>query len=243
MSFDTPRRAIARDLRTCVYAVDLRNHGDSPHDPRHDYAAMAEDIEEFLLEHKIRKPCLIGHSMGAKVAMTVALKSPCLASSLIPVDNAPADAVLKGGFAKYTQGMRKIMEAKVTKAVEADEILRQFEESLPIRQFLLMNLVRTRGEKQMHFRIPVLTLTAALGNMGDFPFKDPEEARYDGPTLFVRGTKSDYVPDETLPLIGRFFPRFELRDVDSHHWVISEQPEAFRQGTCRDNFILVRELC
>ena len=66
--------------------------------------------------------------------------------------------------------------------------------------------------------------------MGDFPFKDPDEARYDGPTLFVRGTKSDYVPDEMLPLIGRFFPRFELRDIDSGHWVISEQPEAFRKG-------------
>ena len=75
--------------------------------------------------------------------------------------------------------------------------------------------------------------------MGDFPFKDPDEARYDGPTLFVRGTKSDYVPDEMLPLIGRFFPRFELRDVDSGHWVISEQPEAFRKGMC----VSLRVLC
>ena len=66
--------------------------------------------------------------------------------------------------------------------------------------------------------------------MGDFPFKDPDEARYDGPTLVIRGTKSHYVADDVLPLIGRFFPRFELRDIESGHWVISEKPEAFRQA-------------
>jgi pimeloyl-ACP methyl ester carboxylesterase len=66
--------------------------------------------------------------------------------------------------------------------------------------------------------------------MGDFPYKDPEEVRFEKPALFVRGTKSTYVPDEALPIIGRFFPRFELADIDSGHWVISEQPEAFRRG-------------
>ena len=67
--------------------------------------------------------------------------------------------------------------------------------------------------------------------MGDFPFKNPDLARYDGPVLFVRGSESPYIPDEALPLIGRFFPTFEIRDIKSGHWVISEQPEAFRSGT------------
>lgn len=67
--------------------------------------------------------------------------------------------------------------------------------------------------------------------MGDFPFNDPDEAHYDGQTLIVRGTKSHYVADDVLPLIGRFFPSFKLIDIDSGHWVISEKPEAFRQGT------------
>lgn len=66
--------------------------------------------------------------------------------------------------------------------------------------------------------------------MGDFPFKSSDAVRYQGPTLIVRGTKSHYVADDVLPLIGRFFPRFELTDIDSGHWVISEKPEAFRQG-------------
>ena len=75
-----------------------------------------------------------------------------------------------------------------------------------------------------------MTLASNISKMGLFPFKDPIEVQYEGPTLIVRGTKSLYVTDELLPLIGRFFPRFEVRDIDSGHWVISEKPEAFRKG-------------
>ncbi|MCJ1373511.1 hypothetical protein MMC20_004739 [Loxospora ochrophaea] len=195
---------------------------------------MAADLEDFIQEQGLLKPTLVGHSMGAKVAMTVALRSPDSIGALIPVDNAPVDATLKSAFAKYIQGMRKIEDAQVVTHVEADRLLSDFEDALPIRQFLLTNLVRLPSSKHLTFRIPTRTLAAALDNMGDFPFKDPEDTRYDGPTLFVRGTKSHYVADDVLPLIGRFFPRFELQDIDSGHWVISEKPDTFKQGWFRD---------
>ncbi|KAI9841909.1 MAG: hypothetical protein M1837_000295 [Sclerophora amabilis] len=162
--------------------------------------------------------------------MTVALRSPDLVGNLVSVDNAPVDAALKGDFAKYVQGMRKIEDAQVTKQTEADEILQDIEKSLPIRQFLLTNLFRPRDAKHLVFRIPIKTLAATLDNMADFPFKDPDAARFEKPALFVRGTKSHYVADETLPVIGRFFPRFEVRDIEAGHWVISENPEGFRRG-------------
>lgn len=78
--------------------------------------------------------------------------------------------------------------------------------------------------------MPLDILGRSLDNLGDFPYKNPGEVRFEKPALFVRGTKSKYVPDEVLPLIGEFFPRFRLVDVDAGHWLISEQPEAFRQG-------------
>lgn len=78
--------------------------------------------------------------------------------------------------------------------------------------------------------MPLSILGKALDHMGDFPFKHPGEVRFEKPALFIRGTQGRYVPDDVLPLVGQFFPRFELVDVDSGHWVISEQPEAFRQG-------------
>lgn len=103
-------------------------------------------------------------------------------------------------------------------------------QSLPIRQFLLGNLFREPGEKVQKFRVPLDILGRSLGNLGDFPFKDPNAVRFEKPALFVRGTQSKYVPDDVLPLIGQFFPRFRLADIDAGHWLISEQPEAFRKG-------------
>lgn len=213
-----------------VYAIDLRNHGDSSHDPRHDYTALAEDVELFLQQNDLTNSTLIGHSMGAKTAMAVALRRRVPIASLIPVDNAPVDAALKSDFGKYVQGMRKVEEARVKKQSEADAILQAYEDSLPIRQFLLTNLVRNNDDGTQKFRVPLRYLASALDNMADFPFKDPDEARYQGPTLFVRGTKSHYVADEMLPIIGRFFPKFQLADVEAGHWVISEKPEEFRKG-------------
>jgi pimeloyl-ACP methyl ester carboxylesterase len=103
-------------------------------------------------------------------------------------------------------------------------------QELPVRQFLLTNLVRTAPSEPFKFRIPVRTLAHALDDMADFPFKDPDTHRFNKRALIIRGTKSHYVPDETIPIIGRFFPRFELVDIEAGHWVITEKPEAFRKG-------------
>jgi pimeloyl-ACP methyl ester carboxylesterase len=162
--------------------------------------------------------------------MALALRNPQTISALIPVDNSPIDAALASDFGKYVQGMRVIEDAKLTKQSDADAVLQKYEEALPIRQFLLTNLTRSPDTKALKFRIPIKTLANSLGHLADFPFRDPDEVRYEGPTLFVRGTKSHYVADEALPLIGRFFPRFELLNIESGHWVISEKPEDFRRG-------------
>lgn len=207
----------------------MRNHGDSSHNPIHTYDALAEDLELFIQNLRLEKPTLIGHSMGAKTVMTVALRNRVPVANLIPVDNAPIDAALASSFAKYCQGMRKIDETTIRRQSEADAILRPYEDSLPIRQFLLGNLVRSTDGTQK-FQIPIKILTNALDNMAAFPFVDPDEARFEGPTLVVRGTKSHYVADEMLPVVGRFFPKFELVDIEAGHWVISEKPEEFRKG-------------
>ncbi|KAH0538624.1 hypothetical protein FGG08_004825 [Glutinoglossum americanum] len=216
---ETLFRVLARDLERRVYTIDLRNHGHSDHHPRHDYTVMAQDVEGFIDQHKLGAVTLIGHSMyahspagmglpgradrlrGAKTAMTVALRSPHLVKNLISVDNAPVDAALRNDFAKYIRGMQKVEERGVTRRSEANEILKEFEESLPIREFLLTNLVRPSGGSQAYkFRIPIKILASALDDMADFPLKDPDKAR------------------------------FALEDIEAGHWLISENPEAFRTG-------------
>jgi pimeloyl-ACP methyl ester carboxylesterase len=93
-----------------------------------------------------------------------------------------------------------------------------------------MNLVRVKDSKNLQWRIPLQSLAQQLDGMGDFPFRDPDQARFEKPTLIIRGTKSPYVADESLPIIGRFFPKFELVSIEAGHWVISEKPEEFRKG-------------
>lgn len=161
--------------------------------------------------------------------MTLALCSPELIANLVAVDNAPIDTALNGDFAHYIRGMNKIQAANVTRQSDADRILQDYEPSLPIRQFLLGNLYLPDGHVTRKFRIPLDILARSLGSLGDFPYKDPGTRRFEKLALFVRGTKSSYVADDMLPVIGQFFPRFRLADIDAGHWLISEEPEVFRQ--------------
>ncbi|RAL60180.1 hypothetical protein DID88_000804 [Monilinia fructigena] len=181
-------KALARDLGRPVYAVDLRKPW-----------RLTTSPQTRLHGHGSRR-----HSMGAKTAMALALQSPEMVEDIVSVDNAPIDAALLSNFAKYIQGMKKIEEAGVSKQTEADKILQDYEEELPIRQFLLGNLMRTE-DKTQKFKVPLKILGGALDNLGDFPFKDPDSIRFNKPTLF------------------------ELADIDAGHWVVSEKPEEFRQ--------------
>lgn len=102
-------------------------------------------------------------------------------------------------------------------------------QSLPIRQFLLTNLIRA-DDKTLKFRVPLSVLGQSLDAMADFPYRDPGAVSFSGPTLFVRGTRSGYVSDDFVPAIKQFFPNYRMADVEAGHWLISENPEAFRQG-------------
>lgn len=190
---------------------------------------MSEDVEDFIRSHSIESPTLVGHSMGAKVAMTMALRQPTWYSGICPVDNSPIDAALKSDFGTYVNAMKEVEDRKAAKQSEADQILQHYGIELTIRQFLLTNFVR-QPNGSYAFRVPLSTLAKSLPAMADFPYRDPDEARFEGPTLFVRGTESHYVADDTLPLIGRFFPKFELLSFKCGHWVMSERFEEFRQG-------------
>ncbi|KAI5293770.1 hypothetical protein KEM52_005244 [Ascosphaera acerosa] len=224
----TARRGVLRQS-----LQDLRNHGDSPHDPVHTYTAMAMDVEAFITEQRLegQKPALIGHSMGAKTAMTVALRRPDLVSAVVAVDNSPVVASLGRPFELYVQGMLEIEAARVRSQREADHILRQYEElkDISVRQFLLHNLCRDPETGIYTFRVPLDTLSHAIDAMAGFPFaaEDAGSVCFDGPALFVRGTRSTYMKDAHRPLISRFFPKYEMVDVDASHWLISERPQEF----------------
>ncbi|UPK96766.1 hypothetical protein LCI18_007701 [Fusarium solani-melongenae] len=248
-------KALAHELGRYVYALDLRNHGESPQHIRHDYLALAEDVVDFIHEERLSQPTLIGHSMGAKTAMTVALHSPDLLADMIAVDNAPVAHILEDNFAGYIEGMHKVESANVTRRSQADKILEEHEKvsgsgappavlpmrlrrnsantitkSPVVRQFLLGNLDRLESDGTLRFRIPLHILGQSWQNLGHFPYDNPCETEFDKPALFIRGTQSNYITDDDLVPISQFFPNFSLTDIDAGHWVISKQPEAFTKA-------------
>ncbi|RLV95727.1 Abhydrolase domain-containing protein IMO32 [Spathaspora sp. JA1] len=236
-------RTVAKQLSTRldrdVYCLDLRNFGASPHDPRLDYPSLAADVERFIQECKFpsfAKPILVGHSMGAKTAMALTLRSPDLVQMLVAVDNAPITVLAsQNQFGKYINQLRLAIEKhQYTHIKDVDNLLEKVEPSKPIRQFLMTNLDRGKKHEHIKSKIPLDIIGDAVnkGIISSWPFDSNLVQWSKGPVLFIRGTKSVYVSDEVIPEIGKYFPNFEVRDVDCGHWVISEKPNEFMDILC-----------
>ncbi|POS84430.1 hypothetical protein EPUL_005755 [Erysiphe pulchra] len=147
--------------------------------------------------------------MGAKTAMVLALVCPALVHDIVSVDNAPVNNIFQSDFSKYIQGMKIIEEQNVQKQSEADRILQQYVESLPVRQFLFGNFYRTE-KGTFRSKVPLEILDNSLENIRNFPFRDSDSNLFNNPALFIRGTKSKYVTNDFLPEIKKFFPRYRL---------------------------------
>lgn len=235
----TNTRTVAKQLATRlvrdVYCLDLRNFGSSPHIERLDYPALAADVERFIADKERfpshKKPILVGHSMGAKTAMAVALRRPDLPKMMVSVDNVPVH--LPGGpspFSKYIQQLKLALEVrKYTSIKDVDSELAKVEPSKEVRQFILTNVNRNKKDEPCTSRIPLDVISRAItaGNIASWPFDHSVSRWGRGPALFIRGTESSYVPDETIPDIGLYFPEFEVRDINAGHWLISEKPKEF----------------
>ncbi|KAG6808143.1 hypothetical protein H0H92_005268 [Tricholoma furcatifolium] len=176
---------------------------------------MAGDVLHFLKTHSLSKITLMGHSMGGKAAMSVAL-DPLLSeppnqdilSKLIVVDVSPTRMMLTPEFKGYLEAMSKIESLKIRSRKEALEVLVDYEQALiwakdlTVRQFLLTNLNSvTESEPYLKFRVPINTLDTALPEIGWFPYA-PGERRWDGPTLFIKGSQS--APLEFKELVENF---------------------------------------
>jgi pimeloyl-ACP methyl ester carboxylesterase len=222
-----------------VTLVDLPNHGHSPWTERVHYLDMAEMLAAEL-EDLGEPVTLVGHSMGGKVAMQLALRRPELLRALVVVDIAPAEYPVSGGrtddpdeeaspFAAYIEAMRALHLESLTTRGEADQALAAAVPSRMVRSFLLQSLVREGlgTDGGWRWRLNLELLERDLQELRGFP-EPPPGATYDGPVLWIAGAKSSYVLPEDRPAMDALFPATRLvRVKDAGHWVHSEQPEIF----------------
>lgn len=214
-------RLLAQDFR--VYALDLRNHGESPHDPVMNYPAMAADVRAWLDRQALRRVHIVGHSMGGKVAMHLATRLPERVISLTVVDISPR--AYPPRWERELEAMQRMPVAQFTKRLEAEQWLEDYIRDWAFRKFLVSNLERApAGGFQWVVNLDILQ--AALPNLFQ---QVPEEGwRFDGRTLFVRGGNSRFIEESDLAMIRRLFPFARLETVeDAGHNVHFDQPEAF----------------
>lgn len=218
---------IARRLLADYHLIvpDLRNHGRSPHAQDMDYPAMAADILGLLERLEIPAAHIVGHSMGGKVAMWLALTRPDRINRLVVADVAPVDYPHR--FDAIFSGLQAIDLTQLTDRRAADRQLAVSVESRQVREYLLQNLVKQSHGWAWRLNLPVLH--RQIATLANFPALGGRS--FPGDALFIYGGNSDYVRADYFPAIRSGFPFARLRAVaGAGHWVYADQPEAFLQA-------------
>lgn len=218
---------VERDLSNHykVISVDLRNHGESPHSMEMDYPVMAADIIELMDDLKLPQAHLLGHSMGGKIAMQVALNNPARVDKLMSADIAPVtyQPDRHGGV---LDGLKALADARPTSRKEADQLLANYVKESFTRAFLLKNLVR---EDDGRFGLR-LYMDSILSNYYDTLTLAPTGQPFSGPTLFIKGENSAYIQDKHKEIVLRMFPNAQLKVIaGAGHWLHAEKPETFNK--------------
>lgn len=192
-----------------VLALDLRNHGRSPHAPEMTYAAMMADVVGWLDEHQIARPALLGHSMGGKTAMLLACRHPERVDRLLVVDIAPKDYFWVAHRAEFA-AMNELSLSDLHSRGEAELRFEARVPGWPMRKFLATNLEQT-ADGTWRWQINLPAITAALPALeADALVRDD---RYEGPTRFLVGERSDYVAEPDHAAIRLHFPQAEIVSI------------------------------
>jgi esterase len=215
--------AVQRSLtaRFRVLALDLRNHGASPHAAQMDYPAMAADVLETLDQRAALPAALVGHSMGGKAAMTAALLHPAQVERLMVADIAPV--AYQHENAQIAEAMLGVKLVPGLTRAAADAALAEAVPDAGLRAFLLQNLVPGADPS---WRIGLREIAGALPSIEGWEV--PAGLVYRGPTLFVAGAASDYVRPEYRPAIRALFPTARFVTLKhAGHWLHVDNPAGF----------------
>lgn len=215
--------AVALGRRVRVITADLRNHGESPWADRHDYPALADDVAG-LIDRVVGGPAsVLGHSMGGKAAMMLALTRPDLVARLIVVDIAPVAST--GTPVEYVRAMRALPLSRFERRSEVADALAPAIPDRAVRNFLSLNAAV--GEGGLSWTLNLAALENDFEAILGFPAIPPGRS-FSGPTLFLTGGRSPYVKPEHQPVIERLFPRARFETIpNAGHWVHADAPQAF----------------
>lgn len=206
-----------------VYTIDQRNHGLSPHSSEWNYDAMASDVREFIDEHQLEHPVLIGHSMGGKTAMTFALNYDGILDKLVVSDIAPI--AYPAHHNEVIKALKSINFDLLKTRKEVEEVLSQYISDFGTKQFLLKNIYWEQGgNERMNWRFNLAVIADEYSEIMSEVVNKSSRVK----SLFVKGEKSNYISNEDTYAISIRFPNYELVTIpNSGHWIHAEQPDLF----------------
>jgi esterase len=223
--------AVRLAARFHVYVPDMRNHGASPHHPLMDYPVMAADLLRFMDERGLKTASLLGHSMGGKVVMWLALTAPNRVDKLVVADIVPVS--YKHSFEKTILALKALPLTEISNRKQAETLLAETIPELSYRQFLLQNLVLQDGK--YCWRVDLDIFHRMASNIAAFPNAD-HLSPYTGEALFIAGADSDFVKPGDIKSL---FPEAALSTIaDAGHWLHIQQPDAF--VALVENFLVVK---
>jgi pimeloyl-ACP methyl ester carboxylesterase len=218
-------RSVARLLASThtVLSVDLRNHGTSPWADAMGYAEMADDVLQVCDRLRLKSPVVIGHSMGGKTAMALALRHPQRVGRLIVVDIAPV--TYTDTLTPFAEAMRGVNVVAAATRAEVQARLCQAVPDPAVVPFLMQNLVVQND----HFgwRLNLLGISASMAQLCGFP-SELLGSRFEAPVAVIAGEHSDYVTESDGVEFRPMFPRIRVEVVaGAGHWVHADRPDAF----------------
>ena len=205
-----------------VFIPDQRNHGQSPHSDTFNYYALVDDLYEFIQDHQLIDPVIMGHSMGGKVAMNFALEYSSKVDKLVVVDMSVREYKARKQHIEIIEALLSVDMNKVKSRAEVEKLVSEKVESPRIRQFVMKNLYRVNSNT-FAWRI---NIKAIYENLEDIFVGINSPYTFVKPSLFIKGELSDYITDEDYKLIKKNFPKARFHSIkDASHWVHAEKPD------------------
>lgn len=216
---------IARSLSESftVTAIDLRNHGRSEHDELMSYPAMSQDVLSLMAQLNIEKAVFVGHSMGGKVAMQVALNTPGKVDKLVVLDIAPV--TYEPRHDDVFKGLNAVNDNDINSRQDADSIMSEFIVEPGVRQFLLKSLVKDQNGLNWKFNLTILQK-----KYSDI-LAAPTGKAFMGPSLFIKGSNSEYITSDMREVFLNLFPNCKAKVIHgTGHWLHAEKPTAVNKS-------------
>ena len=209
-----------------AHLLDMRNHGRSFHSDTFTYEAMVQDLYEYSLANNLQSIDIIGHSMGGKAGMFFAMAHPEMLDKLVVADIAPR--YYAPHHEEILAALNAVDFSKKPSRSDVDAIMEQHVPDFGTRQFLMKNLY-WREPEQLDFRFNLPVFNKEIDTIGEAL---PENAVFEKPALFLRGSNSKYIQDRDLGDIKRHFPNAEIDTIsNSGHWLHAENPVEFFEKT------------